>query len=169
MKEINSPTIGNGEVMPIPQQPKRKPHREQPRWRVAQLRTDHKLQKMQNECVEAAYHRVLQTVQQLIITHGGDTVYEQNHKFNPESYTGMHSFTSSMFYWRLDCELNYNYEVYYAFHNCPYENEVRQLMKPYPLDRTTHEHHFPQGYDTFYKTVLVVQDPIYITAIKATG
>ncbi|RVU01276.1 hypothetical protein EOD41_04730 [Mucilaginibacter limnophilus] len=167
MKEINSPTEGISEAMPIPQERKRKPYREQPRWRVAQLRTDHKLQKMQNECVEAAYHRVLQTVKQLIMKHGGDIIYERNHKFNPESYTGMHSFTSSTFYWRLDCELNYNYEVYFAFHNCPFEETVRVMMLPFPLDRTTHEHQFPQGYDIFYQTVLEVQDPIFIATLEA--
>ncbi|WP_158826732.1 hypothetical protein [Mucilaginibacter lacusdianchii] len=81
----------------------------------------------------------------------------------------MHSFVTSTFYWRLDCELAYNYRVYFAFHNCPYEDTVRQMMQGYPLDRTTQEHHFPQGYEAFYKRVLEVQDAIHMTTLKAPG
>jgi hypothetical protein len=161
------------EFTPIPasapdvQQPKTKRRRETPRWIVAASRTDQKLQRLQNEAVEDHYHQVIAKVKELIMQHGSDTIYVQNHKNNLDSYTGMHSFVTSTFYWRLDCELAYNYKVYFAFHNCPYEEIIRQMMRGYPLDRTTQEYNFKQGYGTFYKRVLEVQDPIHLTALKA--
>jgi hypothetical protein len=168
MKEFHNAFPANSEAVPDPPPTKTRRCRETPRWLVTKSRTDRKYEQMQNESVEADYHRVIQAVKSFILSHGGDTIYEQNHKSDPSSYTGMHSFVTSTFYWRLDCELNYNYEVYYAFHNCPYEAPIRKLMEAYPLDRTTHEYKFPQGYEAFYGRVLEVQDPINITELKVT-
>ena len=168
MKEFHNsfPVISGAVPDPQPAKPRR--HRETPRWLVTKSRTDRKYEQMQNEAVEADYHRVIQAVKSYILLHGGDTIYEQNHKKDTASYTGMHSFVCTTFYWRLDCELNYNYEVYFAFHNCPYEAQIREMFKPFPLDRTTHEYKFPQGYDAFYRRVLEVQDPINITELNGT-
>ncbi|MGY3215301.1 hypothetical protein [Mucilaginibacter sp. HD30] len=169
MKEMHHPFAVKSGAILDPQPPKPRRYREQPRWLVTKSRTDQKYQKMQNESVEAVYHRIITLAKQLILLHGGDTIYEQDHKSNPDSYTGMHSFVTSTFYWRLDCELNYNYEVYYAFHNCPYEQQVRELMHPFPLYCTTHEFKPKQGYEAFYTTVLEVQNAIHITTLKVTG
>lgn len=167
MKELPIPFEPFTSSQPKPQQPKTNRRRETPRWVVAQSRTDQKWQRWQNEAVESHYQQVIAKVKELIIAYGGDTIYEQNHKGNTDSYTGMHSFVTRTFYWRLDCELAYNYKVYFAFHNCPYEDTVTQMMQGYPLDRTTQEHHFLQGYSAFYKRVLEVQDPIHINTLKA--
>jgi hypothetical protein len=149
-----------------PPAPKRM-YRETPRWIVAKSRTDNKMLCWQNEAVEQHYHEIIARVKERILQHGGDTIFEQDHKNDKDSYTGMHSFVSSTFFWRLDCELAYNYKVYFAFHNCPYEDTIRQMMAGYPLDRTTQEHRFPNGFEAFYNRVLEVQDPIHITFIKA--
>ena len=166
MKEFNYPPVEHSEAVPEPQPPASRRYRETPRWLVTKFRTDKKTDQERNSCVEAAYHRAIVAAKELILLHGGDTIYEQDHKHDANSYTGMHSFVTSTFYWRLDCELNYNYEVYFAFHNCPYEAPIRKLMEAYPLDRTTHQFKPQIGYVAFYSKVLEVQDPINITTLK---
>lgn len=167
MKEINH----QFQVIPITapklQTVLAKTSRETSLWIVASSRTDKKYQRMQNDSVERDYHRVIEKVKQLILNHGGDNVFERDYKIGTASYTGIHSFITSSFSWHLECHLNYNYVVYYHFNNCPYEAEVRQMMKPYPLDRTTQERHYIQGYPTFYKRVLELQDPIHVYDLKA--
>ena len=166
MKEFNYPPVEHSQAMLEPEPTTSKRYRQTPRWIATKSRTDKQADKDRNFCVEAAYHRVIATVKELILQYDSDTIYEQDHKHNPESYTGMHSFVTSTFYWRLDCELNYNYEVYFAFHNCPYEAPIRKLMEAYPLDRTTHQFKPQIGYVAFYSKVLEVQDPINITTLK---
>jgi hypothetical protein len=169
MKEISQYYEVNGVAAPLP--PTMQPVRlkEAKRWLVAQSRVDKKYHRMQNASTELAYHAVINKVKELIIQSGGDTIFERDHKYAPFAYTGMHDFIASTFSWRLDCELDYNYEVYFTFHNCPYEAAIREMMKGYPLDRTTHERIIPHGYEAHYKAVLAIQSPIYITSLKGTG
>jgi hypothetical protein len=169
MKELSHDFQDISEAATNPPPSRTPVRRETPRWRVAKGRKDNKIQTAQNGSVEFDYHAVITKLKELIPQFGGDTIFERDYKYDPTSYTGMHTFITSTFFWRLDCELIYNYEVYFAFYNCPYESIIRQLFTSYPLDRTTHEQTFPQGYKAFYKGVLAIQDPIYITSLKGTG
>lgn len=163
MKEIHLPPP----LIPIttPLSPVRL--KEAKRWLVARSRTENKLRTWKNDSVAFAYHAVIVKSKELIMRSGGDTVFERDLKEEPTEYTGMHTFLTSSFYWRLDCELNYNYEVYYAFHDCPYEHIIRMFMKAYPLDRTTHEQVLQHGFEAFRKGVFSVQPSIHFTALKA--
>jgi hypothetical protein len=169
MKELSHDFQDISEAATNPYPSRTPVRRETQRWRVAKGRKDNKLQTAQNGSVEFDYHAVIDKVKSLIPQFGGDTIFERDYKTDPTSYTGMHSFVTSTFFWRLDCELIYNYEIYFVFHNCPYESIIRQLFNAYPLDRTTHEQTFTQGYEAFYRGVLAIQDPIYITSLKVTG
>jgi len=167
MKEISQYLEVNAVAAATPptMQPVR--FKETKRWVVAKGRFDKKYHRMQNDSTELAYHAVIAKVKEIILQSGGDTIFERDLKYDPFAYTGMHSFMTSTFGWRLDCKLDYNYEVYYTFHNCPYEATIREMMKGYPLDRTTHERIIPHGYEAHYKGVLAIQSPIYIQALKA--
>jgi hypothetical protein len=169
MKEISKYLEVVGYVAPLPTQTQPVRVRHAKRWVVAKGRHDKKYHRMQNDSTELAYHAVIDKVKELIIQSGGDTIFEKDDRYDPAAYTGMHDFITSTFSWRLDCELDYNYEIYFTFQNCPHENIIREMMKGYPLDRTTHERIIPHGYEAHYKAVLALQDPVYIKSLKATG
>src|SRR5437879_5619481 len=132
MKELKifAQTVGQiiSEHYPIPQ---RLPGK---RWKAAQNRGINKLQVTQNECVEHSFHEVLKAVKTLYMK--PDEVYfEKDSKEDKSDFLGMHSFITSSFYWRLDCAFYYDYEVEFAFHNCPYEAEIRRVLRAFPLER----------------------------------
>lgn len=130
------------------------------RWIVAQRRPERQ-QVLQNENVETAYHHVLSIIKSLL--HPGEVYYERDLKHDhTQGSLGMHTFVCSTLYWSLYCQLTHNYFVEFAFHNCPFEDKVREVLKAYPLDRTATECQLKPDYTTFYRTVLAVQDPQYL-------
>jgi hypothetical protein len=134
------------------------------RWVIAQSRPN-KLQVMQNDCIEAAYHRIINHVKKLYMK-PGDTYYERDLKTDKaEGSLGMHSFMSSTFYWMLYCEFTYQFSVEFAFCNCPFETEVREMLKTYPLDRQATEKELQPNYKSFYEAVQRVQDAKYFHAL----
>lgn len=131
------------------------------RWIIAQARPE-KQQVIQNECTEAAYHRVIDAVKKLYLK-SGDTYYERDSKQDRTTgFLSMHSFMCATFYCVLYCEFQYKYVVEYAFDNCQFEAEARALLKPFPLDRYATERDLKPDFKTFYRIVLTMLEPRFI-------
>ncbi|MDB5004929.1 MAG: hypothetical protein JWQ34_3154 [Mucilaginibacter sp.] len=132
------------------------------RWTVAHQRKKYDQMTTHNEPIEVAYHRIVNVVKSLYML-PGDVYFERDYKEDrSEGLYGMHALLTPHFYWRLDCAFTYNYEITYAFNNCSYESEIRKLMQAYPLDRAAIEKQFAPDFNTFYNSVLAVQEPIHI-------
>ena len=159
MKEFNEPKpVGKiiEEHFPLSQ---RKPTK---RWIIAQSRGTNKAQEMKNRCVEAAYHRTLSAVKTLYLK-PCDAYYERDQKHdNSDSFLAMHSFMTTSFYFHLQCSFCYDFEVEYAFNNCPYEQQVRFMLKAFPLDSQATESELKPDYNTFFETVMTFQDKSFL-------
>lgn len=132
------------------------------RWVLAQRKHCRGLHQTDNASVEASYHRVIDFIKTRHLKLG-EVYFERDYKHDrTEGLAGMHCFLTPNFYWRLDCAFTYNYEVTYAFHNCAYEADVRQLLQAYPLDRTATEKALAPNFDSFYQTVMAIQEQQFI-------
>jgi hypothetical protein len=133
--------------------PTRKPRKY---WPDAMIKSQFRMKKTHNENVETAYHHVIQYVRKNHFKRV-EIFFNLDYKTGTDGVTGMHSFITSSFYWRLDCNLLRDYVVTYAFNNCSYEAEIRDLMRAYPLDRVTTSKEMTPDYDAFFKAVIDIQ------------
>ncbi|WP_295791978.1 hypothetical protein [Mucilaginibacter sp.] len=135
------------------------------RWKWAQTRGSNPAQVRQNDCCEHSYHEVLN----LVKTHHlkpGDVFYEKDSKHDTSEFLAMHGFMTSTFFWRLDCAAYYDYEIEFAFNNCPFEAEIRRCLRAFPLDRQAKEIQLKPDFKTFYNNVLKVQPSEFIFSFK---
>lgn len=134
------------------------------RWVIAQARPE-KLIVMQNNCTEASYHSVINAVKKLYLKRN-EVYYERDlKKDKSQGSLGIHSFITPNFYWILYCEFTYTYAVDFAFFDCPYEAEIRKMLRAYPLDRQAKEKDLQPNFNTFYQNVLKVQDLVYLHSL----
>jgi hypothetical protein len=132
------------------------------RWILAQRQQCRILHETDNASIESSYHQLLNAVKSHHLKLG-EVYFERDYKHDrSEGLTGMHCFITENFYWRLDCAFTYNCEISFAFSDCSYETEIRSFMQAYPLDRVTTEKQLAPDFETFYNTVLAVQDPAFI-------
>ena len=82
-----------------------------------------------------------------------------------ESATSMQSFITPNFYWHLHCSYLYHYEVEFAFNDCEFEAYIKAMLIPYPLDRQATERKLLPDFNTFFETVLQVQDKCYLHSL----
>lgn len=132
------------------------------RWVAAQTKGPFKQKLMQNNSIESAYHRVIAIVKSAL---AGQSITYYDRDLKKDKSQGlyvMHSFITNSFYWRLECDLCCDYRIEYAFHNCPYEVDIRKLMRAYPLDRATRLKQFPTDLPTFYASVMRLQHKQFI-------
>lgn len=135
------------------------------RWKTAQNRGSNPAQVRQNECVEVAYHEVLK----LVKTHymqPGEVYFEKDLKHDMSQFLAMHSFITPSFYWRLDCAAYYDYEIEFAFGDCPFETEVRKLFRAFPLDRQAKQIELKPNFEMFYRLAIEMMDPKFIFYFK---
>jgi hypothetical protein len=143
--------------------PNRKPRK---RWVIAQSRHTNKQQETINSCTEIDYHRVIDAVKRLWLN-PGEVIFERDYKYDKEAhFMDMHSFLTPTFYIRLSCSFNYDFEVEYAFFNCPYEAQVRTVLKSFPLDGRATEKELQSDFTTFYENVLKFQPSTFIHPFK---
>ena len=134
--------------------------RQRKRWLIAQSKS--KAQVMQNNCTEAAYHRIIGAVKTQYMQ-PGEIYFERDYKTDKsDGLFSMHSFATPAFYIRLDCSLCSDYEVQYAFGKCPFKAALRELLAAYPLDRQAAERQVQPDFKTFYKTILAIQEATFI-------
>ncbi|HWZ34516.1 MAG TPA: hypothetical protein VNW51_00070 [Mucilaginibacter sp.] len=133
------------------------------RWIIAQSSSSYRTKAIANRCLEASYHEVIKSVKQFM--QPNEQYYERDLKTDNESgFMAMHSFMCATFYWRLDCNLLYDYEVRFQFQNCAFESEIRKMFRAYPLDRMTIEAPFKVPLATVFARLLA-DEPQFILTI----
>ena len=135
-------------------------------WIVAQSRKNHDMDQCQNRSTEAAFHRIIDAVKQHLSK--SDKIYFERDFRHDKTHNcaAMHSFMTSSFYIYLECNIDYIYRVEFAFNNCPFESEIRQMLQPYPLDRQAVEVQKQPDYHTFFLNLLHIQDECYLHSLK---
>jgi len=142
-----------------------KNHSRPKRWAYAKTKLGQR-ESLQNSNIEAVYHQVINAVKTLYMRRGGD-YFERDYKTDKShGILCMHSFITSNFYWILDCELGFQYKVTFAFDKCPFEAEVRKLLRAYPLSESATEVILQPDLATFYKNVLAYQDRRFHLVLK---
>lgn len=130
------------------------------RWAIAKSKTCNKQLNIQNSCVEAAYIRILQEVKNHFINPG--TIYFEHDSRTDKtlSLMSMHTLITPDFYFHLQCNFLYEYEVEYAFCNCAYQGIIQDKLKAYPLDWQAKLVHLQPDYETFYASVVARKEHI---------
>jgi len=136
------------------------------RWVIAQSRNNFEGQRQQNTATEVAYNRIMEFVKANHLPNNKVYFERDYRRDKSENYFAMHSFITSSFYWYLECDLNYDYKVEYDFSNCPFEDDILDMLKPYPLDRTASKITLMPDFKTFVLNTLHVQDEIYLHSLK---
>lgn len=126
-------------------------------WTYAESKSQYRQKRTQNQSTETAYHNVIDYVLKNHIKQA-EIFFNLDHKTGNDGVMGMHSLVTSSFYWRLDCTVFCDYEITYAFNNCPYEAAIRELMRAYSLDRVTTAKEMQPNYDAFFKAVIEYQN-----------
>ena len=136
------------------------------RWVIAASRGNWKQQRLINEALEIAYHSIIDTVKRLYLT-DGEIYYDRDYKHDKmENCLAMHSFITSTFYIYLECDFCYDYKMEYDFHNCPFEAEVLEMLKQFPMNHAAKRIHLVPDYTAFYEKVLQIQDSKFIYSFK---
>jgi hypothetical protein len=138
------------------------------RWKAAALKYKRGYTNDQNSLTEHVYHQILdlyKTLYSRLPEALTNTVFEKNYKEdNTENAFTMHSFLTPNFYWSLECSFDYIYRINYDFCNCPFEQEVMQMIErnePYLPIAFVKSPQKPNCIE-FYKRVLAVQEPEHI-------
>jgi len=145
-------------IQPIPRN-----LRMQKRWSIAVNRTNFPIQRVRNLNREGCYRSILLEVKKLF-ANTKHPMFERDFKNdNTESALAMHAYLTNSFYFNLECSFMYNYQIQYAFNDCPYEAEIRALIARTSEDSRPTEVKLKPDFATFYLNVLKVQDAKYIT------
>lgn len=126
------------------------------------------LEKSLNEGIEYMYHDLLKRFKEMYyaLPNTEDrTVVEINGKIDPYDPEGLHTFITPNFYYHLRCNYVEKYEVFYQFHNCPFEAEIRAWFKRVLSPIYAFEVNKEKDYPKFYKAVLAYQPKDRITIL----
>uniref|UniRef100_UPI003BF8E4BC hypothetical protein n=1 Tax=Rubrolithibacter danxiaensis TaxID=3390805 RepID=UPI003BF8E4BC len=74
-------------------------------------------------------------------------------------------FVSPCFYFRLSCDFLLYYQIEYAFYNCPFEDEIMEVMNQVPIWENMKERTFKNGYPDFYSNVINLNDEKFIKVL----
>jgi hypothetical protein len=133
------------------------------RCSIAAIRDNNVSQKERNLKVEMAYMSTLKKVKSLF-AQCAHPIFERNYrKDNSESALAMHAYLTNSFYFYLECDFLYNYQVEYALNNCPYVSEIRVMLNDFPFGINAKEVTLKPDFTMFYLNVLKVQDKKHIT------
>ena len=149
MDKNTTPTGKNSAVKKLPKQ-----------WIIAANRPGHISQKADNGMLELIYKETLAAVKKL---NTYPIVYfEKDHRQdNAHDAFVMHTYLSPTFYFQLECAITCSYFIEYAFNSCPHEEEIRKLLRRWPLEIKAKEVKLQPDYQTFYRAVLNFQDKKY--------
>lgn len=118
------------------------------------------LEKSLNEGIEYMYHDLLRRFKEMyssLPSTAERTVVEINGKTDPYDPEGLHTFITPNFYYHLRCNYVEKYEVFYQFHDCPFEGEIRGWFKRVHSPMWAFEIKRRQDFPKFYQGVLAYQ------------
>ncbi|WP_461450138.1 hypothetical protein [Mucilaginibacter sp.] len=133
------------------------------RWVLAKRRNGVQ-QQLHNEAIENEYHSILATAKQLLKNQGGVYFKRDYKRDNTENAFLLHAFTSDSFYFILECNVAFVYQVEYAFYNCKHEASIKKLLDNYSFKLSTNEVVLAD-FNTFYDTVTTVQNQRYVHSL----
>ena len=137
------------------------------RWVIAISLPGFTIQKRDNTLLEAAYHRLIDTVKTQYLK-PGERYIDRDYKSDmSEGIFAMHCFLTPHFYISLECNLSYDYKVEYCFYNCRYEQAVRKPLDHFTMNNRSIEVDLYERFETFYKQTLEEQSPSFIQSVKA--
>lgn len=151
------------EVNSEPPQPAKQSYAK--RWKVAEGRSV-ALDRV-NGAVSGFYRDILSKVKQLLAQQP-QTVFERDlrHDNTDDAFT-MHAFISNSIYICLECAYNYEYNIEYAFNNCPFEAHVREWLSVYPVADRSREIALQPDFSIFFKGVQAYQPKKFTYLLQA--
>ncbi|MBS7565776.1 hypothetical protein KHS38_15310 [Mucilaginibacter sp. Bleaf8] len=123
-------------------------------WVTAKTKTWNKAQQQQNHIMEVDYQIVLKKAKQLLAP-DKPLFFERNFKQHGtiQELAAMHAFLSPCFYFRLDCDGAYNYQIEYAFYQCKHEKAIKVRLQCFAGNLQVTEVALQPDFATFYKNV----------------
>jgi len=162
MNQDNRPAGKKPTIQPIP-----KADRMAKRWIMGKRRARNSRQQLDNESIESHYHFILAKAKEWL-SGNNQLVFERDYRFdNSEDAFALHAFISSSFYLYIECGFDFNYRVQYAFNDCKFEDELRRLLRPCPLNTAASQVRLKPDFNTFYRKVLAIQDERYVYYLQA--
>jgi hypothetical protein len=126
------------------------------RYQIAQARSKNGRQQKDNENLEISHLNVLVRVKRLL--KGSNKLYfERDYRNDKSSYLAMYAFVCDSFYLYLECEFDFCYSLEFAFCNCRFEAELRELLFPLKDHLRIKEVTLKPDFTTYYKNVLAYQ------------
>lgn len=135
------------------------------RWYIASTMRNQTTMKHRNGTVEWYYETILKIAKKRCAELPDEysrTVFERDYRYDDSAgCMAMHSFITPHFYWQLECDFAYFYQLEYNFYNCPFEEDVRRIFNGMRSVTPQQRHLKPDG-DAYFRRVLAVQDKQYI-------
>lgn len=126
-----------------------------------------KVRKMRNETADSEYRRILDNVKKLysqLPDAAMKTVYERNWRNDQTCLETMHNFIAPTFLFNLSCDFDNKCWITYAFHNCPFEQEIKRMLTE-SCWSCMKEFTTLSGFPTYYQNVMRVQKAEYIQTL----
>jgi hypothetical protein len=137
-------------------------------WILAEKRSKDQHQNRLNIHIEGYFMEALRKAKRLL-AQAPQTAFERDYRrSSTENAQTMHAFMSSSFYFYLECDPLFHYKVEFAFHNCPYEQQIRTLISKFQVDAEVTERIFKEGFTIYFKQVLAFQDSKFTYMLKAS-
>lgn len=137
-------------------------------WILAERRSKDQRQNRLNIHIEGYFMEALRKAKRLL-AQSPQTAFERDYRrSSTENAQAMHAFMSSTFYFYLECDPLFHYKVEFAFHHCPYEQQIRTLISKFQVDAEVSERIFKEGFATYFKQALAFQDSKFTYMLKAS-
>lgn len=133
------------------------------RWAIAVNRDNNLSQKNRNLSVEVSYKSILTKAKKLL-AQSRHPVFERDYrKDNTQSALTMHAYFTHSFYFTLECDLAYNYQIDFACNRCPFELDIKGIVIRLLRELNPKEVTLKPKFTEFYLNTLKAQDSKYIT------
>ncbi|WP_158827661.1 hypothetical protein [Mucilaginibacter lacusdianchii] len=131
------------------------------RWRVARLKWNQNSVHQANLSTERQYKDILIKIKKCYIPEGTLYFEKDYRNDNSENAFSMHRFYTNNFSIELDCDFLYYYIVLYDFDNCPYEQELQQLIDAYFIELKTERCHHKPSLNAYFDVIRNYQSQEY--------
>lgn len=133
------------------------PHYRAPLQRNIRSRKSYYIQHQHNTIIAGDYRIILIEAKKLLQPAGGHAFERDLSRPGSETKLGLYAFMTPIFYWYLECDPLKDYQVSYAFANCPQEPAIRKLMDKFYVQGQLKEVTLQPDFATFYENVKRVQ------------
>jgi hypothetical protein len=127
------------------------------RWMIAQSRNENSRQHADSLALETGFAVALARAKRLLA--GSNKLsFERDYKRDDRGgVLPIYAFLTDSIYLYLECSLDHNYVIQFAFHNCSIEPQLKELLLPLRNIGNVQEVKLKPDFPTFYKNVLAFQ------------